>query len=218
MPDRILLYISAASDLALERETLSKAAIEIPTSLAWRIKQTPGPNEKLDPAAVARADVHLLIIGNDIRAPVGAEWQAARHAGHTPALFLKNVPHTPAATIFIRDLERYAAWHPYDDVAELRRQMLTLLVEHILERTDYYRISPSELQKLRAFQKQLDAEAKKSIDQTRGGAGASSVVLSTERFIPSEGKLIRPKTPQHKKESPHDGGPANRAQRTESIV
>jgi len=147
--------------------------------------------------AVARADVHLLILGSDIRAPVGAEWQAARRAGHTPTLFLKNVPHTPAATVFIRDLERYATWRLYDDVADLCRQTLALLVEHLLERADYYRISLNELQKLRAFQKQLDTEVKKSVDQTRGGAGASSVVLSPERFIPSEGKLVQPK---HQKE------------------
>ena len=31
---------------------------------------------------------------------------------------------------------------------------------------------------------------KKSVDKTRGGAGASSVILSTERFTPSEGKLV----------------------------
>jgi len=43
MADRVLLYISAASDLALEREVLSRAIIEIPTSLGWRIIQTPLP-------------------------------------------------------------------------------------------------------------------------------------------------------------------------------
>ena len=31
---------------------------------------------------------------------------------------------------------------------------------------------------------------KKSVDKTRGGAGASSVILSTERFTPSEGRLV----------------------------
>jgi hypothetical protein len=73
MADRILLYISAASDLALEREVLSRAIVEIPTSLAWRIKQTPVGDEALDLEAVAVADVHLLLFGGDIRAPVGAE-------------------------------------------------------------------------------------------------------------------------------------------------
>ena len=201
MPDRILLYVSAAPDLALERETLSKATIEIPTTLAWRVKQTPGTDEKLDSEAVARADVYLLVMGSDIRAPVGAEWLAARRAGRTPTLFLKErIIHTPAATVFVHDLERHATWRPYDDAADLRRQVLKLLVEHILDRADYYRIGPEEFRKLRSFHKQLEKAGKKFLDQTRGGAGASSVILSPERFTPSEGKLIRPSKSKREKE------------------
>jgi len=195
MPDRVLLYMSAAPDLALERETLNTAIIEIPTSLGWRIKQTPGPDEKLDADAVAHAEVHLLIMGSDIRAPVGAEWLTARQAGRTPRLFLKQgILHTLAATVFINDLERHADWHPYKDIADLRRQVLKLLAEHILDRAEYYRLNPDEFQKLRAWGKQIDKTEKKAVDQTRGGAGASSVVLSPERFTPSEGQLV-----QHKK-------------------
>jgi len=190
MADRILPYISAASDLALEREVLGRAIVEVPTSLAWRIKQTPIGDEVLDLEAVVAADVHLLLFGGDIRAPVGAEWLAAQRAGRLPTLFLKqDVPHTPAAVVFIRDL-RHADWRAFGDAADLRCQVLALLTEHILSRAVHYRIGPEEFEKLRAWQKQLDSSEKKSVDKTRGGAGASSVILSTERFTPSEGKLI----------------------------
>jgi hypothetical protein len=189
--DRVLLYISAASDLTPEREVLGQAVTEIPTSLGWRITQTPVGDEPLDLQAAAQADLHLLILGGDIRAPVGAEWLAAQRAGHMPTLFLKqSTPHTPAALFFIRDLERYATWLPFDDAANLRRQVLTLLVEHILNHAIHYQISPDEFEKLRAWRKQLETPDKKPVDKTRGGAGASSVILSPERFIPSEGKLI----------------------------
>ena len=191
MADRILLYISAASDLSFEREVLGRAIVEIPTSLGWRIKQTPVADEVLDLEAVAEADVHILILGGDIRAPVGAEWLAARRAGRLPTLFLKQgAHHTPAAQFFIHDLERHAVWRPFDDAADLRRQVLPLLTEHILKHTGHYQIGPEEFQKLHAWQKQLDTADKKSVDKTRGGAGASSVILSTERFTPSEGKLV----------------------------
>lgn len=191
MADRILLYVSAASDLALEREVLGRAITEIPTSLGWRITQTPVAEEPLDLEAVAAADVHLLIMGGDIRAPVGAEWLAAQRAGRSPALFLnQGVHHTPAGLILIRDLERHADWCPFDDAADLRRQVLALLTAHILNRASYYRLSPEEFEKLRAWQKQLETTDTKSVDKTRGGAGASSVILSTERFTPSEGKLV----------------------------
>ena len=158
MADRILLYISAASDLALEREVLGRAIVEVPTSLAWRIKQTPIGDEALDLEAVVAADVHLLLFGGDIRAPVGAEWLAARRAGRLPTLFLKqDVPHTPAAVVFVRDLEHHADWRSFGDAADLRRQVLALLTEYILTHAVHYRIGPAEFEKLRVWQKQLDS-------------------------------------------------------------
>jgi hypothetical protein len=190
MADRVLLYISAASDLASEREVLSRAITEIPTSLGWRITQTPVGDEPLALQAAAQADLHLLILGGDIRAPVGAEWLAARRAGRTPTLFLKDSAHTLAARFFIRDLEHYAVWRPFNDATDLRRQVLVLLVEHILDHAMHYQIAPDEFEKLRAWRKQLEAPEKKPADKTRGGAGASSVILSPERFVPTEGKLV----------------------------
>jgi hypothetical protein len=199
MADRILLYISAASDLSLEREVLSRAITEIPTSLGWRITQTPVADEPLNLEAAAKADVHLLLFGGDIRAPVGVEWLAARRAGHTPTLFLKQgAPHTPAALIFIRDLERHTTWRSFADAADLRRQVLALLTEHILSHATHYQIGSAEFEKLRAWQKQLEASEKQTVDQTRGGAGASSVILSTERFTPSGGKLVGQAKPKNK--------------------
>ena len=201
MADRVLLYISAASDLTLEREVLSRAITEIPTSLGWRITQTPVADEPLDLEAAAQAELHLLILGGDIRAPVGAEWLAARRAGHMPTLFLKHSAHTPAALFFIRDLERYAAWRPFDDAADLRRQVLALLVEHILNQAIHYQINPDEFEKLRTWRKQLETSEKQPVDKTRRGAGASSVILSPERFVPSEGKLVGQAKPKHKVDS-----------------
>ena len=68
--------------------------------------------------------------------------------------------------------------------------MLLLLVEHLLERAAYYDIRPDEFRKLRAWRKQVETAEKQSPDQTEGGAGASSVILSPVRFVPSEGKLV----------------------------
>ncbi len=192
MTDRILLYISAAPDLSVEREVLGRATIEIPTTLGWRIIQTPGKNERLDLEAARQADVHLFLMGSDIHAPMGAEWMAARQAGRTPVMFLKQgIQHTPAGTIFLRDLERYGTWRPFEDAADLRRQVLELLARHILDEAMHYQLKPEEFERLRAWQKELESKEKEAVDQTRGGAGSSSVVLSPERYVPSEGTLVK---------------------------
>ena len=135
MADRLLLYISAASDLRAEREVLGRAVTEVPVSLAWRVVHSPGGDEPVDVDAVSRADVHLLLLGGDIRAPVGLEWRYALLAGRKPVPFLKqDALRTPAGEHFLRFVRQRAAWRPFRDPADLRRQFLALLAGHVIDR------------------------------------------------------------------------------------
>lgn len=193
MADTVVLYISAAADLAPEREVLGRAVTELPVTLGWRVVQTPLADERLDLAAAAAADVHFLLVGSDIRAPVGLEWIAARRAGRSPVLFLKkDTSRTPAARAFVHELERKASWRLFKDATDLRRQVLVLLADHLLAHADYFVLRPAELEALRAWRDGLETAEQRLPDETRGGAGASAVILSPERFIPSEGVLVRP--------------------------
>ena len=191
MADQVLVYISAADDLGLEREVLGRAITEIPTTLAWRIVQTSSRAEEPALEAVVQADVHLLLLGSDVRAPVGVEWLAARRSGHTPFLLLKSEStRTQAAQAFMKELERYTQWHTFDDVARLRKQVLTLLADHILTHRDHYQLGDNEYEKLSDWLKNLRKAKRKKVDDTRGGADKSSIILSTERYVPSEGVLL----------------------------
>jgi len=194
MADTLLLYISAASDLEHERDILGRAVIEIPVTLAWRIVQTPLHGGPPDLQAVAQADLHLLLLGGDIRAPIGLEWQAARRAGRLPALFLKQgAPRTPAAHAFVRYLEGQFTWQAYKDSADLRLQALKLIAGHIQDRLVYYDLRPEELERLRLWRSELESDKIAPVGESPGGAGESSVIFSRERYIPSQGVLIQPK-------------------------
>jgi hypothetical protein len=196
MVDTIHLYISAAADLKQERDLLSRAMVEIPVTLAWRIVQTPLHGETLDLQAIAQADLHLLLIGGDIRAPVGLEWQVARRARRLPVLFLnQDDPRTPAALAFTRYLSEYATWHTFQDRSGLRKQVLLLVADHILEHAVYYALTPGELERLRAWREELEKSEPERAEETRGGAGESSVIFSAERYLPSQGVLLK----DHKK-------------------
>jgi hypothetical protein len=191
MADQVLIYISAASDLGFEREVLGRAITEIPTTLAWRILQTPLNAEEPDLSSLARADVHMLLLGTDVRAPVGVEWLAARRAGHMPTLFLKNgSARTQAAHAFMHELERYTRWRAFEDAADLRKQVLILLADHLLARNEYYQLTDGEHDKLSTWRQGLMKTKRTKVNDTRGGAGNSSIILSTERYIPSEGVLL----------------------------
>jgi hypothetical protein len=192
MADSVHLYISAATDLQQEREILGRAVTEVPVSLGWRIIQSPSRDEPVEVEAVAQADLHLLLLGSDIRAPVGLEWQIARRAGRSPVPFLKRgILRTPAAQSFVRFLEGQASWQPFEDAAGLREKVLRLLARHLLDRAVAYALSPLELARLEDWRGALEAPTPVASDQVRGGAGESGVVLSPERFVPSEGTLIQ---------------------------
>ncbi len=190
MADRLLLYISAASDLRVEREVLGRAVTEVPVSLAWRVVHSPGGDEPVDVDAVSRADVHLLLLGGDIRAPVGLEWRYALLAGRQPVPFLKqDVRRTPAGEHFLRFVQQRAAWRPFQDPADLRRQFLALLANHVIDRAILYRLSPMELARLEEWRTEIAAAPALAGEGGRG-AGESGVILSRERFVPSEGILV----------------------------
>lgn len=193
MSDQVLLYISAAADLEREREILGRAVTELPVTLGWRVVQSPSGDAPVDLEAVARADVHLLLLGGDIRAPIGQEWLAARRAGHWPVLLLKQrVLRTPAAESFVKYIEERASWQAFQDRAGLRLKVLRLLADHILERAGYYALSPVELAQLQAWRAELETLPSTVDGDTRGGAAEGAVILSPERYVPSDGVLIRP--------------------------
>ena len=193
MPNSVLFYISAATDLQPEREILGRAVTEIPVGLGWRVVQSPSRDEPIDHDAVVQANVHLLLLGSDIRAPIGLEWQIARRAGRRPVPFLKQgVLRTPAALSFVHFLKAQAAWRPFKDAADLRHQVHVLLAQHLLDWAGLYVLSPLELARLEEWRAGLDALAPAAGDDIRGGAGESGILLSPERYVPSEGVLIRP--------------------------
>jgi hypothetical protein len=198
MADEILIYISAAADLQEEREILGRAVTEVPVTLGWRVVQSPPGDEAADLDAAAHADVHMLLLGSDIRAPIGREWIAARRAGRQPVPFLKlGVLQTPGAQSFQRYIEEQVAWRPFRNGAELRRRVLKLLADHILARAQYYALSPPEMTRLRGWLAEIDSPGRSPAETARGGAAASGIVLSPQRYVPSEGVLIRPPAVEH---------------------
>jgi hypothetical protein len=189
--DQIYLYISAATDLRAEREILGRAVTEVPVPLGWRVVHSPAGDEPVDLEAVARADIHLILLGSDIRAPIGSEWQASRRAGRAPVLFLKDhALRTPAAQDFVRFVAQRDTWRHFQGLGDLRSQVLRLLAKNILDRAPRYALSPVEMVRLQSWRAELDSNAGEVGEAARGGAGESGVLLSRERYMPSDGVLL----------------------------
>ena len=114
-----------------------------------------------------------------------------------PRLFLKQgIPRTIAAQSFKRHLDRQAHWQPFKDLVDLRDQALKLISDHILSKPEYYSLSSTEYEKLQTWVNQIQETQGEVGDEPRGVTGESSVILSPERFMPSDGVLLKePKDP-----------------------
>lgn len=195
--DKFRLYISAAPDLRFERDVLARAITEIPTTLGWTITQTPPASREPDLSAVRLADAHLLILGSDIQAPVGLEWAVARRAGKQVTLLYKSsVTQTQAAQAFVRDVTKHGQWRAFEDAAGLRSFTLKLLGDLLITNAGAYEMLPDEIDKLKAWRKTLDEKQNRAVSDMRpstsSGADADAIILTTERFVPSEGTLLKP--------------------------
>ena len=194
MASRLRIFISAGPDLETEREVVGKAIASLPVSLGWVIKYTPIHGEPSDPAsqAVESCDFYALLLGRDITAPVGSELRVARTTGKRIAAFLKEVPHTPAAQVFLKDSP--VQWKEFKDADDLGPLLQRSLVEQILQRPNAYRISVADWEALSALSAELEKEAlrqrKPEDAPSGGGAGSDAVIIAPGRDLPSEGVLV----------------------------
>jgi hypothetical protein len=183
----VTIYISAAADLMAERESLARMIAALPVTLAWRILQTPiREADPLSLEALGSAELYFLVIGSDIRAPVGLEWLTARRARYPDGAYLKRgVLRTPAGQVFIKDAG--LMWQPFLDAADLSRQVQQVLAQHLVQHARRYILTPEEIAGLEALR-----ASDRSAGQAGHGeeAGHSAVILSRERFEPGEGVVV----------------------------
>ena len=183
----VVIYISAAGDLLPERETLARMIAALPVTLTWHVVQTPLGEDTFDPGLVAAADLHVLIIGGDIRAPVGLELYASREAGRPLLAYLKRgVARTTAGDIFAKSAG--VSWRTFVDPTELGHDVRRALIEHLLHHALLYALSPAEIEQLEGLIAANPAAA--APDDGRTEAGRSALIMSRERFTPSEGVLV----------------------------
>jgi len=194
LPNRLRIFISAGPDLEIEREVVGKVIASLPVSIGWTIKYTPTPGHAADPemAAAAACDFYVLLLGRDITAPMGSELRAAQDAGKQIQAFVKDVPHTPAARVFLR--ESRVVWKEFQKPGDLGPQLQKGIIDQLLQRPEAYGMTLSDWEALSALSAELDEEVtgrQQGEDSARGGgAGGDAVIVSPERDLPSDGVLI----------------------------
>lgn len=182
----VIIYISAASNLMAEREALARMIAELPVTLAWHIVQTPTEAEPIDMESLLAADLYFLVMGADIRAPVGLELHTAQQANRPVIAFLRQgVAYTPAGGVFTRQAR--LQWRAFADATHLSHQVQRIIAEYLIRYAIQYALTPVEVQKLESLSKTNTSKGQTIEGE---GAGHSAVLLSRERYTPSEGVIV----------------------------
>ena len=192
MVDIFNLYISAADDLQLERDLLSRIVTEIPVTLGWQIHFSPIGKKALVEKFIAEANLHILILGTDNRAPIGYEWHLSHNLRRNPILFIKSgIARTPAAADFHRSLSKFENWHQFQELSELRLTSLEYIGQFILDQAKFFSLGSEEYERLSEFLNKIEEDESEEFDSYQSVAGEDSVILSRERFVPRDGVLIQ---------------------------
>ena len=188
--ERARLYVSISPDLGAEREVIGRAVAGLPVDVGWEVGYTPGPYDPLpDPLAASQADVYILALGEDIRAPMGVEWSLAQRARRVPLAFLKETSRTPAAQEFMKTAA--LAWTSYRAAAELAAPVQLALAQAVLDRAGQYGLSTPEWNTLQELVKTLREGQAGEAEDARSGAGQGGVIFAPSREAGRGGVLLR---------------------------
>ncbi|MCJ7537573.1 MAG: hypothetical protein MUO57_18770 [Anaerolineales bacterium] len=189
MIDTIKLYLSAANDLSAERDLVSRVVAEIPVTLGWKINLSPIGNKAFDERLILETDLHLILLGEDIRAPIGFEWYLSRQVGRKPVFLIKDhILRTLAAGDFLRTISNYPKILFYHSLADFRKQVLNHIGQHLLEQAEFFTIKSEEFENLSKFLEDLEEIETEILDNV---TGEDSIILTRERFTPKGGVLIQ---------------------------
>ena len=119
---------------------------------------------------------------------MGSELYVARSAGKRISAFLKEIPRTPAAQVFVKQSPVH--WRYFRSEEELESLIQKAIVDQILELPETYGITVADWEALSTLSHKLGEEApeQRSGDTPlHGGAGSNAVIVAPGRALPSQG-------------------------------
>jgi len=175
MGRKICLFVSSSRELEEEREVVGQVVAGLPVSRGWEIRHTVHGGESMDSIkkAVEGADLYLIILGQDASAPIGLEWEFARHLRKPTLAYRKDVSYSPSAQYFMRVSK--IEWKVFKDARELRKYLVKDIAQELLDLKNRYGLFPEDVEKLFQLLKEPGEEEGPSLEGR--GAGESGIIL-----------------------------------------
>ncbi|MCE5259256.1 MAG: hypothetical protein LLG44_09395 [Chloroflexi bacterium] len=177
MAGELALYISAAHEQDAECEQIGRLLAERLVTIRWRIWRTPlYGNMNPDQDSIAASPFYVILLGTDLVAPMGVEWQIAAHSGVFIIAFRdETCSPSPAADYFARNTE--IAWQPYKKSDEFILAFEHILLTQLINGTPGYGLALDDIELISARLQTLESLAP-APQGTRQEAGQGGVILT----------------------------------------
>jgi hypothetical protein len=190
MAEKLRIFVGATNDLESERAVIGRALADLPIEIGVEIRRTPATGASYDDIFenIANVDRVYFLLGQDITAPSGAEWQLAWKLERSVLPLRKPGRMTPAAQDFMR-LGSFADWTVFRSPSELMRIVTLDLVRILNHPTNRYGLTVTELELL----SRRGAEIRSAMPVAGGepgGAEGGGVLLDIGHEEPPEGTLL----------------------------
>ena len=192
MAETLRIFVGATNDLEAHRAIIGRVLAELPVQVGAEIRRTPATGAKYDDIyeLIANVDRVYFLLGKDITAPAGAEWDIAWKLERS--VFPLRTPDklTPAGQEFTRNV--FIKWATFHSATQLARIITKDLIDILNHATNRYGLSINELELLQLHARKLDQEAQTAASAVLepGGAEGGGVILDNSRREPTEGVLV----------------------------
>jgi len=194
MEEKLVAFISSRinDEMQQARQVVREAVGELPLTRAWLFEESPASADELEESYlrwVGKCDLFILLLGEDITAPMRTEWETAAQARKPRLVFLKKDAQDEAAWAFAKGMN--VKWKEYETLDDLKHQVQAAVGDELIRGYRAYGVSEQEKTELEELRARSGIVAR-TIDTGGGAFIAGNVTVEGGDFVGRDKKTITP--------------------------
>jgi hypothetical protein len=162
MAEKLRIYVAATADLKPYRSIISHVLAHLPVQVGAEIRRCPPQGAPYDDLfeLISNVDRFYFLLGKDITAPAGTEWDLATQLQRTIIPFRRRNPITPSGFLFLTQAILqipFSNWRFFETGVELARLVALELIKTLLHPENRYGLTTGEVLLLEQRRQAIDA-------------------------------------------------------------
>ncbi len=150
MAEKLRIYVATTADLEAQRSIIGHLLAQLPVQVGAEIRRCPPQGASYDTLfeLISNVDRFYFLMGKDITAPAGVEWDLAMQLQRHVVPLRQRHPITPSAFLFITQAILQVPlreWRFFDTNLELARHLAQDIIETLLHPQNRYGLTASEV-------------------------------------------------------------------------